>query len=226
MPRQSLLEELNKELINQATKDKPQAIVNITGDVQFPRQYPFVVSMTTNKLIMLVSGLNESSYMVDAELTRFKHDGVKQATISHQNVNLQGKAFPLNPLDSLQIKRIPEWRDKRTVELRGEFIFPGTYVLQKGETLFDVIERAGGLTNEADSNAAIFTREALREKEKVEIDRLAEMLKTETLQINLSADDSGNDLSVSDSNKLAEQLKNTKAIGRLVINLPEILEKM
>jgi protein involved in polysaccharide export with SLBB domain len=196
MPRQSLLEELNKELINQATKDIPQAIVNITGDVQFPGQYPFVVSMTTNKLIMLAGGLNESSYMVDVELTRFKHNGAKQAAISHQNVNLPGKAFPLNPLDSLQIKRIPE--------LRGEFISPGTYVLQKEETLLDVIERAGGLTNEADSNAAIFTREALREKEKIEIDRLAEMLKTETLQTNLNADGGGNDLSVSDSNKLAE----------------------
>jgi polysaccharide export outer membrane protein len=225
MPRQGLLEVLNKELIKQATKNNPQAIVNITGDVQFPGQYPFVVSMTTNKLIMLAGGLNESSYMVDAELTRFKHDGVKQAAISHQNVNLQGKAFPLKPLDSLQIKRIPDWRDKRTVELRGEFVFPGSYVLQKGETLFDVIERAGGLTNEADTNAAIFTREALREKEKVEIDRLAEMLKTETLQINLSPDGDNNDLSVSESKQLAEQLKNTKAIGRLVINLPEILEQ-
>jgi polysaccharide export outer membrane protein len=83
MPRQGLLEVLNKELINQETKYNPQDIVNITGDVQFPGQYPFVVSMTTNKLIMLAGGLNESSYMVDAELTRFKHDGVKQAAISH-----------------------------------------------------------------------------------------------------------------------------------------------
>jgi protein involved in polysaccharide export with SLBB domain len=102
---------------------------------------------------------------------------------------------------------IPDWREKRTVELRGEFVFPGTHVLQKGKTLFDVIDRAGGLTSEADSSAAIFTREALREKEKIEIDHLAEILKTETLQTNLSPDGENNDLSVSESKQLAQQLK-------------------
>jgi protein involved in polysaccharide export with SLBB domain len=50
----------------------------------------------------------------------------------------------------LTIKQIPQWADHGTVELRGEVRFPGTYPIRPGETLSQVIERAGGLTESAD----------------------------------------------------------------------------
>ena len=45
--------------------------------------------------------------------------------------------------------------------VEGEVKFPGEYRIRKGETLFDVIARAGGFTDEASPESAIFTREAV-----------------------------------------------------------------
>ena len=42
----------------------------------------------------------------------------------------------LKALDHLFIKRIPTWREERKVTLRGEVVFPGTYVLEESETLY------------------------------------------------------------------------------------------
>ena len=65
----------------------------------------------------------------------------------------------------LSIKPIPLWREGESIELSGEFKFPGTYSIKTGETLYEVIERAGGLTERAFPKGAIFSRENLTEKE-------------------------------------------------------------
>ena len=53
-----------------------------------------------------------------------------------------------------------------TIELRGEFNFPGVYSINKDDKLLDIINRAGGLTPEAYSEGAIFTRKSVAEIEK------------------------------------------------------------
>lgn len=221
--RANLLENLNEQLQTQATKNLPQKVVNINGDVRFPGQYPLAVNMSTDQLIALAGGLNESTYLIDAELTRFSSDGVESASISHQIVNIQNNDLVLKPLDTLQLKRIPDWREKRTVKLVGEFTFPGTYVLNKGETLSDVIVRAGGLTEEADSHASIFTREEIKQQQQRQINRLRKDLKSQITLQNL--DKEAGDLSVDSNeiNMLAERLDDVDVVGRIVIDLPGIL---
>ena len=222
-PRIELLEGLIAELRQQADKTLAQNIVTISGDVHFPGQYPYVVNMTSNELINLAGGLKESSYLVDADLVRFTHDGIKNAEITHQNIKLTS-GFLLQSLDTLHIKRIPEWQDNREIKLVGEVVFPGSYTLKKGEKLSDVIARAGGLTSEADAKAAIFTREALKKQEAEKIAQLQAQLANETAQISLT-DDESNNTTLAESNDLLSKLKVAEAIGRLVIDLPSVLDK-
>jgi protein involved in polysaccharide export with SLBB domain len=220
--RNKLLTNLNAELINQANKRQAQNIIQITGDVKFPGKYPYVNNMTPHQLVTIAGGYTESSYLVNAELTRFNHDGIESADITHGIVDLSNKELFLQPLDTLRIKRIPEWREQRVIELLGEVVFPGRYVLQKGETLQNVIQRAGGLTTEADAKAAVFTREVLRQKEQKEIIRLGKELEGQAALLTLDNDDK-NAIAADEADQLVERLKNTKAVGRLVINLPELL---
>lgn len=220
--RTALLKDLIIELRQQADKSKSQNVVAISGDVHFAGEYPYVVNMTSRELINLAGGLKESSYLVNADLVRFSHDGVKNAKTSHQNINL-AEDFLLKSLDTLHIKRIPDWQEKRTIKLAGEVIFPGTYVLQKGETLINVIKRAGGLTSEADASAAIFTREALKRQEAEKIAHLQEQLESETAQISLTDDDSANSGESAESADLLNKLNVAEAVGRLVIDLPHLL---
>lgn len=221
--RSKLLETLNTQLQAQATKNLPQKIVNINGDVHFPGIYPLAVNMSTDQLIALSGGLKESTYLIDAELTRFSSDGVKSASISHQIVDIQNNDIVLKPLDTLKIKKIPDWREKRTVKLVGEFTFPGTYVLNKGETLSEVIARAGGLTEEADSHASIFTREAIRKQQQLQIERLRKDLESEITLQNLDKEIGVQSVAASEINMLSERLDDIDVVGRIVIDLPGIL---
>lgn len=220
-PRTGLLKSLIAELRQQADKTLAQNVVTISGDVHFPGQYPYVVNMTSSELINLAGGLKESSYLVDADLVRFNHDGIKNAEVTHQNIKLNN-GFLLQSLDTLHVKRIPEWQDNREIKLVGEVVFPGSYKLKKGEKLSDVIARAGGLTSEADAKAAIFTRVALKKQEAEKIAQLQAQLENETTQISLTSDEKNN-TELAESTNLLSKLNVAEAVGRLVIDLPHII---
>ncbi len=56
----------------------------------------------------------------------------------------------LHPFDQVMIREQPGLQPQRTIVLSGEVQYPGLYSLvSKDERLLDVIERAGGLTNQA-----------------------------------------------------------------------------
>ncbi len=221
-PRDELIEELVNELAQQSAKGFTQQLITISGDVRFPGVYPFVEGMTQQTLIALAGGLNDSSYMLDAELTRFETNDTSSAALTHQRVSLSDEV-KLQPLDSLLIKRIPEWRERRTIKLAGEVKFPGTYVLQEGETLSSVIHRAGGLTKLAFADGAIFTRESLKIREQEQIERLSKELENEIASLSVDKSDDVQNLSADEANRLKDRLDTTDAVGRLVIDLPALI---
>ena len=74
-------------------------------------------------------------------------------------------------LDSLRVKNI---------ELKGEFLYPGMYSISSGESILDVVNRAGGLSQDAYTAGAVFTRRtvAVQQKEafKLTADQLEKSL--------------------------------------------------
>ena len=48
----------------------------------------------------------------------------------------------------------------------GEFLYPGYYDISSGETIIDIITKAGGMTNEAYPEASVFTRKIVAEQQK------------------------------------------------------------
>ena len=74
----------------------------------------------------------------------------------------------LEPSDYVEFRTVPGFRETQTISLEGEFVFPGVYAFDKGETLTSVIQRAGGFTDEAFAGGSVFLRESLREREQEE----------------------------------------------------------
>src|SRR5213075_1244529 len=65
----------------------------------------------------------------------------------------------LQPYDEVLILKQPDFELQRTVQVRGEVRFPGTYALRsKNDRLSDVLDRAGGLTAQAYANGIRFYR--------------------------------------------------------------------
>ena len=106
-----------------------------------------------------------------------------------------------------------------TVSLQGEVRFPGEYRVRRGETLAEVLQRAGGLTDKAFPEGAIFLRESLREKESEQIEMLARRLEADLATLSLQSAAEGGTQTIDTGTALLEQLRNTEAVGRLVIDL-------
>ena len=121
--------------------------------------------------------------------------------------------------DYLIINRIPDWDSTWTVTLEGELQFPGQYRVRRGETLAEVIERAGGFTENAFVEGAVFLRETLKEQEQEQIEKLARRLEADVATLSLQSANDGGSETLTTGRVLLDQLRNTEAVGRLVIDL-------
>ena len=196
------------------------------GTVKFPGEYPLTEDMSVSDLIRLSGGLIASAYSQSAEIYRFNLENPEraEATIVLSNLTASQSTI-LEPYDYAEFRTIPEYREAETITLEGEFVFPGTYVFEKGEMLSSVIERAGGFTDEAFIGGSIFLRRSLREREQEEIDRLTELLNDEIAAAALSdvgADPIGEQRLEEQQAALAS-LSKAVATGRLVIPLEDLI---
>lgn len=226
--RQAELEATLNRLRAQATDVKPVEIVSISGHVRFPGEYPLQPNMTVEQLIDAAGGFTQDAYTLEAEVTRQEVGQNRESEIVHRKVSLtesdiNGLGYRLSAKERLLIKRVPNWVEQETVQIFGEVRFPGTYVISKGETLHDLVKRAGGLTEYADPRAAVFTREALRQKEQRQLDKFREDLKKDLAQQEIQQNAAGKEASTVNAS-LINQLESTKASGRLVIDLAGILD--
>ena len=187
--------------------------------------------MSVQDLILAAGGTRDSAYLMEAEITRLSTNEDQQAFVEHIRIgqqilldNNQSQTYFLKPYDSLSIKPIPLWREGETIEISGEVNFPGVYSIKLGETLLDVVKRAGGLTDRAFPKGAIFSRENLRIKEDEQRERLIKQLESDLATVTLSANDSDEvKQAQSAAQAMLSRLQNTESQGRLVIDLNEIL---
>ena len=90
--------------------------------------------------------------------------------------------------------------------------------------MYDTIQRAGGLTEQAFPQGSIFSRENLRIKEDEQKDRLIAQLEADLANTALSANDPEDAVQAkSAANAMLLRLRNTESQGRLVINLENLL---
>jgi len=233
--RAERIKKLLDELENQATSAFPNQQVSVGGRVHAPGAYPLEPGMRVSDLLRAAGKLKESAYVVDAELTRYKIVNGKYREAKHISINLaqviQGNAesnIRLKAYDHLTIKDIPRWTESETITLKGEVKFPGVYPIRRGESLASVIERAGGITELAFVDGAVFMRKGLRIREQKQMDDLAARLESDISAASLEstkgdAKDANIQQAVTVGKSLVTQLRNTKAAGRLVINLKKIL---
>ena len=218
------------QLSAQSRSSEPTQVVRITGQVRGEGTYPLVPGMRISDLILAGGRLSESAFTTEAELTRFDTRAGKPREMSHMTIRLadalSGDAeanIHLQPYDLLNIKEIPLWEEADQVEFVGEVQFPGKYTIQRGESLHNLLIRAGGLTQYAYPQGAVFVREDLRQREQTRLNEMAANLESELASISLErSGDPSQVQGVGVANQLLTKLRNTSAAGRLVIDLDVI----
>ena len=226
--RQRLLLPIIEKLKQQGRSGAPIQLVEVDGAVKYPGIYPLTLNAKVDDLVVAAGGLTESAYLAKAEITRntVQRTGVIKESI---DINL-GDALKqdftaniqLSSKDRLNIHKIPAWSENHVVELRGEFVFPGKYTIRRGESLSDLIEKAGGFTTFAHQEGSVFTRVQLRELEQQNLLKLTSDLRVEMASKSLS--DTDYSQSYTEVQKMLADMAKVQPVGRLVVNLPNIVK--
>lgn len=123
--------------------------------------------------------------------------------------------------------RVPSQKQARYVRLEGEVAVPGIYQVAEGETLQQLLQRIGGLTQRAYLYSAEFNREAVRIKQQQELNRLADYLDETTQSHALTTaqnalsqtDTAAAQLQANQQRDTTKKLRTLQASGRMVLGM-------
>ncbi|AKO53005.1 sugar transporter [Marinobacter psychrophilus] len=228
--RDALFNPVVKLLKAQATPQAPQQTMIISGPVRYPGEYPLPATGKVKDAIVMAGGLKDSALMLGAELARriLNADGVEQTRLQTVDLadamNGQGNVA-LQSRDRLMVKSIPLFGATHTISLEGEVVYPGEYTFSDGETLSAVLQRAGGLTNNAFPRGSVFTREKLRQLEAQRLREAEQRLQGDLLGVQLEGDSFGgqNAQRVDEVKGLLDDVQSSRPVGRMVIDLQAVL---
>lgn len=225
--RQRLLMPIIEKLKRQGKSGQPIQLVEADGEVKFPGVYPLARNARVSDLIAAAGGLTESAYMVRAEVSRnqiINHRAQQTSLMFSLSSALAGDEKDnvlLSSKDRLNIHQIPAWSENNVVELRGEFVFPGKYTVRRGESLADLIAKAGGFTKFAHQEGSVFTRVQLREIEQQNLLKLTADLRIEMASKSMT--DQNYSQSYVEVQQMLADMANVQPVGRLVIDLPKVI---
>jgi polysaccharide export outer membrane protein len=215
---------------------EPDRTVSVEGSVNKPGSFKLLESMKIRDLVLQAGGLRIDASPIRGELYRRNVDSGRveiekiEFCVDCAMKNDTNHNYNLVRSDRVFIRQKMGWENERRVSLEGQFMYPGTYVILEGETLGELIKRAGGFKNNAYLSASVFTRPAVRELEDLRNKEYQQQLTADilTLSSKLTARGKG-DEAQAELNQLAllkEKLKLTAPAGRIILDLtkPECYE--
>jgi polysaccharide export outer membrane protein len=124
---------------------------------------------------------------------------------------------------------VPQRQQTKLVRLEGEFVASGVYSVRPGETLRDLVERAGGVTSDAYLFGSSFTRESTRREQQERLDEYTTELEQ---QIDLAGGNRAGTIvnaqeaavaeaSIESQREFVTRLRQMQATGRIVLAIPE-----
>ena len=185
--------------------------VPVTGGVAYPAIFEIIDGETVNDVINFAGGFSEGhSGFEYVEIKRHDLDSQNEGTINLINL----MTVNLKPRDSI---RVPSYKTAilgiNRVEITGFVNRPGVYYLNERETLFDLVNKAGGYRDGAYVYGAALFREDAVEKEK----RFAQLNYSETINYivsNIGRSNANVGREVLDF--LAEELRSKLYTGRII----------
>ena len=135
--------------------------VEIKGAVFRPGMYNIGDQINSVRtLVEHAEGLTEDAFTARAVMHRMKSDRNLEV-ISVDIAGILAGTSPDIPLKENDVLFIPTRQDKmteRTITIRGEVQYPGTYLYAEHETIEDFVPQAGGLTDKASTINVLVSR--------------------------------------------------------------------
>jgi len=174
--------------------------ITIDGEIKKPGVYDYQENLTLNDLLVQAGGLSGSASKRVEVARMIKSEEIDDANPNRVQLfnleitpdnNEQIKNFALEPFDVVNIRKMAVYEKPEMVTISGAVNYTGKYVLaSKKEKIYDVIQRAGGLT-------AVANLDGVKIKRPIKAKQIEEL---ENVNLNLGKKDSI-------QNKLTKKLK-------------------
>lgn len=158
--------------------------IKAEGELFAPDVYEYVEGDSLSTLIKLAQGFKQSAFLDSVEFVRLKQSSIESEfqviDLNKWHAYLSGKGskdglidFPLLPGDKLFIRKKYNWQKDKYVILEGEVKYPGHYAISENKTtLKEIIEKAGGFTDDASRDNAILIRQSIAKEQDLDMVRL------------------------------------------------------
>ena len=200
-------------------------VSHISGAVRYPSIYPVADDLSVYSLISVSGGL-----LNDADATRIQFVGNSNSRIQADNLFnweiLDSTSIDLNtkiiePSGTVFVSSLESQFEDKPVLVSGEVVNPGLYTIKKGERLTTLISRAGGLTEQAYPYGAVFTRESVKQSQRLEMMKTATRLKSAMMSAAIKSNVEND--SISGLNLMIEGMASQEFIGRVVIEADPVI---
>jgi protein involved in polysaccharide export with SLBB domain len=191
--------------------------ITIDGEIKKPGVYDYQENLTLNDLLVQAGGLTGSASKRVEVARMIKSEEIDDANPNRVQLfnleitpdnNEQIKNFALEPFDVVNIRKMAVYEKPEMVTISGAVNYTGKYVLaSKKEKIYDVIQRAGGLT-------ALANLDGVKIKRPIQSKQIEEL---ENVNLNLGKKDSI-------QNKLTKKLKEDLKYATIPVDWREIVK--
>ena len=186
-------------------------VVTINGAVKRPAKYEALNEQNLFSIISYANGMKRTADRENIFLDRILDGSLKTIPIRNE---IQFESIKAIDGDSIYIREYPY----RSAKISGAVVKPGSYTMAAGETINDLIEKAGGTTENAYLFGGLYLNEDAKAVNKKSIQLLYELFLDNILLMNEKAVGE-KPFDPSSIVGLAQELKKSEPNGRIVIDL-------
>jgi len=191
--------------------------VKIGGAFRRPGLYEFKDKETIRDAIYLAGGFNEDV----APNTPIERSSINLETFTREVVYLNGDSGLNTPLVNSDVINVSgkSGLEPRTITISGQVNRPGDYSIQQGDSILDIVNRAGGYTDDSYSEGSIFLRKNVALSQKQAFERSADELENTIIEIITQGSANLSEGTLAPLSALITKLRNSKPLGRMVVNV-------
>lgn len=185
-------------------------IVTIDGAVKRPAKYEITDDQFLNDVIRYANGIKITADIQTISLERILDGTLKTIPVVNK---VQFDSIIPKDGDLIYIREFPY----RQAKISGAVKKPGSYTMAAGETLDDLIDKAGGLNFNAYLFGAVYLNEDAKSINKKSKDILYEEFLDNIIAV--SQQNISENFDLTPIVRLTSEIKNTEASGRIVVDL-------
>lgn len=198
-----------------------ESSASVGGSVRRPGAYPVGGSVSARDLSLVADGLLTGNRDLILDINR-ADVGPSERIQSDTSGSVLGLTS-ISPGDDIRFNAQQPIFEGSGVLLAGEVARPGLYAIRKGESLSQLLARAGGLSDYAYAYGAIFTRRSVKESQEEGYRRTARELNNSLLAIAARSTEKSSD-GLAGAAALIQTLATAEAPGRVVVEAdPRVL---